>query len=237
MSTFITRAIPLRIQPLTKQDELVVLLTASHGKVRAMIRGGQKIVSKLSNRLHILQEVDVMIANGRSMAIVAGVVTRYKLNNLQNDLDRRILALTLLDVINTIAPEREIDLAIYDFTLFWLHVLEDKDIKVDAPFCALVLWRLLKLIGLSPTFALSTSLRTSAGKPDNQQSVTGFGKLNKNNQYILKNILEKTTEIEVLEFLLSLEKTASLLAARIALYRLQHLLECEVRGLRVLARL
>ncbi len=183
-----------------------------------MVRGGQKIQSKLSNRLHILQEVDVMIASGRNLAILAGVVTRYELKTFQDDLDRRILALTILDVINFVAPESEVDSKIYDYTLFWLHVFEDLDIPVDAPFCALVLWRLLKFIGLSPDFTKGKTLIQS-------------------NKNILETILEKDTEIEVLEFLLKLDKKDSLPAARYGLHRLQHLLECEVRGLRVLAKL
>jgi len=218
MSTFVTRAIPLRIQPLAKQDELVTLLTASHGKIKAKVRSGQKVVSKLSNRLHTLQELDVMIAQGKSFAIVAGVTTRLQLKNLQNNLDRRILALTLLDVINTVAPEYESDIALYNFTLFWLHVMADLDLAVDAPFCALVFWRLLKYIGLSPDFSHGHNLSAS-------------------NRMILEKILQVDTEVQILEFILNLDKKISLPAARIALQRLQHLLESEVRGLRVLSTL
>ncbi len=215
MSTFLTRAIPLRIQPLTKQDELVTLLTVSHGKIRALVRGGQKIQSKLSNRFNLLQELDVMIAPGRRLDIVAGVSTRQMFDVFEKDLSRRVLALTLLDVINTVSIENEYDQLIYDFTIFWLHVFANEDVDLDAPFCALVLWRLLKFIGLSPDLSKK--------------------KLSYKN--FLQSILQQKSEVDTLSFLLKTQEEKYVPAARYALHQVQHLLECEVRGLRILASL
>lgn len=150
MSTYLTHAIPLRLFTLPRDTILVNLLTRKRGKVSGILRGGKKIKGKLPNYFSLLSELEVMVAPGRNFDIIAGVDRKKIFFNLQNDLDKRLLALTMLDVINRVSNEYEKDEKLYEFLLNWLDFLNQEEIRHKELFLSFSLWRLLSKIGFMP---------------------------------------------------------------------------------------
>jgi DNA repair protein RecO (recombination protein O) len=68
-------AIVLRTQKLGESDRIITLLTRSSGRVRAVGRGVRRTTSKFGSRLEPFMHVDVQIAAGHSLDVVAQVET------------------------------------------------------------------------------------------------------------------------------------------------------------------
>ncbi|MGB0757312.1 MAG: DNA repair protein RecO [Patescibacteria group bacterium] len=210
MSTFVTPAIPLRIDPFMRDDEVVTLYTRSHGKLQARIRGGQKLSSKLSQRFHVMQELDVMIAPGRHMAIVAGVQTRRMLPQLQTDALRRMVALCVTDTLNQITAENDAAVDVYDFVSFWLaSIASEVPARLHGSYVALIVWRLLSKTGFAPD---TTNLK----------------------HVILAALQDASIESEAHILIQSLPFAEQVEAGREALPIIESILEQEIKGLRVL---
>lgn len=68
-------AIVLRTQKLGEADRIITLLTRSSGRVRAVGRGVRRTTSKFGSRLEPFMHVDVQIAAGHSLDVIAQVET------------------------------------------------------------------------------------------------------------------------------------------------------------------
>jgi DNA repair protein RecO (recombination protein O) len=68
-------AIVLRTQKLGEADRIVTVLTRESGRVRAVGRGVRRTSSKFGSRLEPFMHVDVQIAAGHSLDVIAQVVT------------------------------------------------------------------------------------------------------------------------------------------------------------------
>lgn len=68
-------AIVLRTQKLGEADRIITLLTRSSGRVRAVGRGVRRTTSKFGARLEPFMHVDVQIAAGHSLDVIAQVET------------------------------------------------------------------------------------------------------------------------------------------------------------------
>lgn len=73
MPTYRDEGIVLRTHKLGEADRIVTLLTRGHGKVRAVARGVRRTTSKFGGRLEPFSHVDLQIANGRSLDVIAQV--------------------------------------------------------------------------------------------------------------------------------------------------------------------
>lgn len=76
MPTYNDEAVVLRTQNLGERDRIITLLTRRHGKVRAVARGVRRTSSKFGARLEPFSHVDLQLAIGHSIDIVAQVVSR-----------------------------------------------------------------------------------------------------------------------------------------------------------------
>lgn len=66
-------AVVLRAYPLGEADRILSLLTAEHGLVRAVAKGVRKPTSRFGSRLQPLNQVHVIMYQGRSLATISGV--------------------------------------------------------------------------------------------------------------------------------------------------------------------
>ena len=73
--TYRTEAVVLRTYKLGEADRIVVLLTRSHGQVRAVAKGVRRTSSKFGSRLEPFMVVDVQLARGRTFDIVTQAQT------------------------------------------------------------------------------------------------------------------------------------------------------------------
>lgn len=75
MGTYRDTGVVLRTQKLGEADRIVTMLTRGRGVVRAAARGVRKTSSRFGGRLEPFMHVDVQFAEGRSLDVIAQVVT------------------------------------------------------------------------------------------------------------------------------------------------------------------
>jgi len=97
----------LRTYNLAEADRIVVLLTAGHGKVRAVAKGIRKTKSRFGGRLEPLSHVSLLVREGRSLDLVQQVETIDHFRAVREDLDRLTRGAALLEVCDQLAQERE----------------------------------------------------------------------------------------------------------------------------------
>ena len=68
--TYSTAAIVLRHTPVGETDRLITLYTQDYGKLRTFAKGIRKINSKLAGYLEPLNQVSILIAQGRNLPII-----------------------------------------------------------------------------------------------------------------------------------------------------------------------
>lgn len=91
VSLYRDQAVVLRIHKLGEADRIITLLMRDRGIVRAVAKGIRKTNSRFGGRLEPFMNVDVQLAEGRSLDIVTQVVT---LNPFAKDLGNNYPAYT-----------------------------------------------------------------------------------------------------------------------------------------------
>ena len=118
MSLFRDQGVVLRTYRLGEADRIVVLLTAQHGKVRAVAKGIRRTGSKFGARLEPLSHVALQLWQGRGELDVVDqveVIDRFRL--VREDLGKMTKGLSLLEVADHLAQERHTDRALYEMVV------------------------------------------------------------------------------------------------------------------------
>ena len=106
MSHVKDEAIVLRSYAYGEADRIVVMLTKSSGKVRAMAKGIRRPRSKLGGRLEPMSRVHVVVWKGRSdLGIVNQVDLLEGYPNVRGDLDRITGAMSVLEVADQLVQD------------------------------------------------------------------------------------------------------------------------------------
>ena len=71
MPTYRDEAIVLRKLDYGEADQIYTLLTRGHGKVGAIAKGVRKTTSRLGPALDLFVRVDVLLATGRNLDVIA----------------------------------------------------------------------------------------------------------------------------------------------------------------------
>ena len=96
----------LRTYQLGEADRIVVLLTAGHGKVRAVAKGVRKTKSRFGGRLEPTSHVSLLLYEGRELDIISQAETIDHFRPIREDLDRLTDAMALLEAVDQVAQER-----------------------------------------------------------------------------------------------------------------------------------
>lgn len=150
MAQLSDEGVVLRTHRLGEADRIVVVMTAEHGKVRAVAKGVRKTNSKLGARLEPLTSVSLLLWKGRSELMTvsqAEVLERHW--NIRGDLDRMTAGLSLLEVVDQVGQDEHPDTALLSTLTKALRVLDDtsRDALLVAPSFFL---RVLELEGAVP---------------------------------------------------------------------------------------
>src|ERR1700737_397182 len=78
MSTYREEAVVLRKLDYGEADRIYTLLTKDHGKIGAIARGVRKTSSKLASALEVYSQVDIQLAHGRNLDVIAQVIRKPK---------------------------------------------------------------------------------------------------------------------------------------------------------------
>ena len=140
-------AVVLRTYRLGEADRIVVLLTAEHGKIRAVARGVRKTGSKFGSRLEPGSHVAVLIAEGRDLDAVAQAETVDVTAALGGDLDQVTSSLALLEAVDQLALEREPVGQLYRMLVGALRTVGEQPSALIVPA---FLWKVLAAEGIRP---------------------------------------------------------------------------------------
>ncbi len=148
MSLYRDDGVVLRTWRLGEADRIIVLLTAEHGKVRAVAKGVRKTRSKFGGRLEPTSHVAVQLHRGRGdLDIVTQAETIDRFEGLRLDAERFADASSLLEVIDVVAPDREADRDRYRMLVGALRTLDERPAALVVPAFLL---KLLAHEGLAP---------------------------------------------------------------------------------------
>lgn len=107
MTNYRDDAVVLRTYRLGESDRIVILLTETNGKVRAVAKGVRKTRSRLGSRLEPLSHVSVLLYKGRELDIVSQVEALDTASALRANLDKMTQGLAMLEAVDQMTIDRE----------------------------------------------------------------------------------------------------------------------------------
>lgn len=125
MSVIRTKALILRHTTDREHDRLLTLLTPS-GQHRVRARGTKKSVSKLGGSLEPMTEVDINIADGRTVGLVIGSILLDRFESLRQDVVAMTMGQWFLELVEAVTKPEQSAEEVYDMTVRSLHELADE---------------------------------------------------------------------------------------------------------------
>jgi len=170
VSLFRDRGVVLRTYRLGEADKIVVFLTESHGKVRAVAKGVRRTTSKFGGRLEPLTNVDLLLWQGRSdLDIVNQVEVLDSFRPIREDLERLPRGMALVEVSDQMAQERHPDPRLYSMLVGALGAMAD--VQVDPTLVAPAFFlKALVLEGAGPVLEECAA----CGEPDGTVELVAF---------------------------------------------------------------
>lgn len=147
MSVYRDQAVVLGSHKFGEADKVIILLTAEHGKIRAVAKGIRKTKSSIGARLEPMSHVDISLRSGRDLDTVDQVKLLSPHSNIRNDFNRLRQGLAMVEAMNKVTPDRDPVPHLYDLLTRALKALNDR----PAPLMlGAFFWRLLAIEGQSP---------------------------------------------------------------------------------------
>jgi len=147
MSLYHERGVVLRTYKLGEADRIVTILTRDRGKVRAVAKGVRKTKSRFGGRLEPASHVQLLLYEGRELDIVTQAETIDHFGPLREDYERLSRAVSLLEVADQVAQERQANPALYRMLVGALQALASRDTPLVVPAFFL---KVLSLEGYRP---------------------------------------------------------------------------------------
>ena len=139
--------IVLRTYRLGEADKIVVLMTAEHGKVRAVAKGVRKTRSKFGARLEPMSHVRVLLYHGRNLDIVNQADSVESLGPMLSSLDRASQGMAAIEAVDQLALDREPNPRLYHQAVGVLRTIAERPSAMNVPA---FYWKLLAAEGLEP---------------------------------------------------------------------------------------
>ena len=159
MSLYRDQGVVLRTIKLGEADRIVTLVTAGHGKVRAVAKGVRKTKSRFGSRLEPMSHVALLLYAGRELDVVTQAEVLDHFRPVREDLGRLARATAMLEAVDQVAQERESNVRLYEMLVGALRALAARDAPLLVPA---FFWKLLALEGLHPMLDVCVS----CGAPD-----------------------------------------------------------------------
>lgn len=107
------QGIVLRSFPFGDADRVVVLLSPNNGKLRTVAKGVRKTKSRFGGRLEPFSHVDIVLYEGRNLDTITSVAMVEPFHRLRSDLDRVVMAGTMVEVCDIVAQEDESSMRLF----------------------------------------------------------------------------------------------------------------------------
>ena len=147
MGLYRDQGVVLRTIKLGESDRIITLVTAGHGKVRAVAKGVRKTKSRFGARLEPLSHASLLVYEGRDLDIISQAESIDHFRAIREDLDRMSSAMGMLEAVEQVAQHDEANPRLYQMLVGALRSLADR----PAPLLvAAFFWKLLSLEGAHP---------------------------------------------------------------------------------------
>ncbi len=160
MSLYRDRGVVLRTVKLGEADRIVTLFTQGNGRVRAVAKGVRRSGSRIGGRLEPTGHVAVQLYRGRELDVVTQVETVDAFRALREHYGALTHAVSMLEAVDSVSPERERNAPLYSMLLGALRTLSSRPSPLVAPA---FFWKLLALEGVQPI--LTECVACGAGAP------------------------------------------------------------------------
>jgi DNA repair protein RecO (recombination protein O) len=154
VSLYRDTGVVLRTYRLGEADRIVVLMTARHGKVRAVAKGVRKSKSRFGARLEPISHVSLLMYEGRQLDVVNQAESIDHLRVVREDLDTLTRAMALLEVVDQVAQEREPNTRLYQMLVGALRTLAAQPAPLLVPA---FYWKVLANDGVRPELDVCVS--------------------------------------------------------------------------------
>lgn len=146
--TYNDAAVVIRTYKLGESDRIVVLMTAENGKVRAVGKGARKTMSRFGSRLEPTAHIAVQLHRGRGeLQTVTQAKSLSTFENIRHDLDRIMVASSLLEVVDHFSLDNEPNEPVYHMLVRALATLNE---SYSPLLRAGFFWKLLAMEGYAP---------------------------------------------------------------------------------------
>jgi DNA repair protein RecO (recombination protein O) len=150
VSLYRDQGVALRHYKLGEADRIVVFMTAGHGKVRAVAKGIRKTKSRFGSRLEPPTNVSLLFYEGRGeLDIVSQAEAIDHFRPIRDDLARMTDAMSMLEVVDQTAQERQPDTRMYQMLVAALRTLAGREQRSPLLVGAFY-WKLLSMEGFGP---------------------------------------------------------------------------------------
>jgi DNA repair protein RecO (recombination protein O) len=154
--TYRDEAVVLRTHKLGEADRIITLLSRQHGKVRATARGVRRTSSKFGARLEPFSHVDIQLATGRSLDIVAQVESLNAFGEpLSRDFPRYTAGQVMLETADRLVVEGQPAVQQFRLLVGGLRALNEGTSDGSRPSMTILdsfLLRSMAVAGYAPTF-------------------------------------------------------------------------------------
>ena len=147
----------LRTYKLGEADRIIVAMTTSNGKVRAVAKGVRKTASKFGSRLEPLAHVSLMLWRGRGeLDVVNQVEVVERFRHVREDLDKMAAGMSMLEVVDQVSQEGHADPKVLETLIRALRVLDEPD-RDPRLVSASFFLRILEIEGAGPVLDVCVS--------------------------------------------------------------------------------
>jgi DNA repair protein RecO (recombination protein O) len=154
------QGIVLRSFPFGEADRVVVLLSPNHGKLRTVAKGVRKTKSRFGGRLEPFSHVDLVLYEGRNLDTITSVAMIEPFHNLRSDLDRVVMAGTMVEVADIVAQEDESSIRLFLLLQRGLRALDAAPVHADLATAYLL--KAADVVGVAPALTMCAG----CGRPD-----------------------------------------------------------------------
>ena len=105
MATYRDEGIVLRTMRLGEADRIVTILTAEHGKVRAVAKGVRRTKSRMGGRVEPLSHVAMLCWRGRELDVVNQAESLDTFRAIREDMARLAPATIILEIADQVAEQ------------------------------------------------------------------------------------------------------------------------------------
>ena len=157
------QGVVVRTIKLGETDRIVTIFTRGHGRIRAVAKGVRKPGSRFGARLEPASHIALQCYRGRELDVVTQVETIDANRVLREHYGLLTHAVSMLEAVDQVAPEREPNPALYRMLTNALRTLaREPSSLVSAAF----FWKLLSLEGFQPVLDSCVRCGREAGDAD-----------------------------------------------------------------------